>query len=162
MKRPGFPRAPEARPARSPHTRCQDGQPLSFSASSVSRHSARFRLQIEMIPRCEQSLCNPTRFAAIPPLRTRIRTATSRRPLQLQTTPIPISGTYRTTGSGRRWPVTPSGPSAPVRRAEGPRTTRLLASCRSLHVVAAVAGARGTRGCCRGHHPRLRTPLVPP
>jgi hypothetical protein len=40
-------------------TRCRDGQPLSFSASSVWVVRTRFRLQIGMIPRCEQRSGNP-------------------------------------------------------------------------------------------------------
>jgi hypothetical protein len=36
-----------------------DSQPLSFSASSVWRVSTRFRLQIRVIPRCEQSFGTP-------------------------------------------------------------------------------------------------------
>jgi hypothetical protein len=52
-----------------------DGQPLSFSASSVSGVSTRFRLQIRMIPRCEQSFGTPqelarARYAAARPART--------------------------------------------------------------------------------------------
>jgi hypothetical protein len=37
----------------------RDGQPLSFSASSVCGVSTRFRLQITMIPRCEQGFGTP-------------------------------------------------------------------------------------------------------
>ncbi len=38
---------------------CQDGQPLSLSASSAWGLSTRFRLQIGMITRCEQSFGTP-------------------------------------------------------------------------------------------------------
>src|SRR6266511_2348932 len=47
-----------------------DGQPLSFSASSVWAVSARFRLQIPMIPRCERSFGTPQ--GTIRPLRGRV------------------------------------------------------------------------------------------
>jgi len=46
-------------------SRCQDGQPLGFSASSVWGISARFRLQIEMIPRYEQSFGSPQAQSSI-------------------------------------------------------------------------------------------------
>jgi len=48
----------KARHLRAP-PRFQDGQPLSFSASSEWGASTRFRLQIGMITRCEQSFGTP-------------------------------------------------------------------------------------------------------
>jgi len=46
-------------PSRRRWSRCRDGQPLSFLASSVWGASTRFRLQIGMITRCEQSFDTP-------------------------------------------------------------------------------------------------------
>jgi hypothetical protein len=46
-------------PARDAHSDPADVQPLSFSASSMWGVSARFRLQIGMIPWCEQSFGTP-------------------------------------------------------------------------------------------------------
>jgi hypothetical protein len=51
--------AARARAPTERRSRCRDGQPLSFSASSACGVSARFRLQIRVIPRCEQSFGIP-------------------------------------------------------------------------------------------------------
>jgi hypothetical protein len=48
-------RRAQPRTRRPSRAHSQDGQPLSFSASSVSGVSTRFRLQIRMTPRREQS-----------------------------------------------------------------------------------------------------------
>ncbi len=56
----------KARHLRAP-PRFQDGQPLSFSASSEWGASTRFRLQIGMITRCEQSFGTPQGVAALEP-----------------------------------------------------------------------------------------------
>jgi hypothetical protein len=45
--------------------RCQDGQPLSFSAASVWGVTTGFRLQIGMIPRGEQSIGTPQASVAV-------------------------------------------------------------------------------------------------
>jgi hypothetical protein len=47
---------------------------LSFSESSVQGVSTRFRLQIGMIPRCEQGFWHPTRWAGATWSRSEVRT----------------------------------------------------------------------------------------